>query len=160
MRLPPRARSAPASEPGGWDAGPRSQSATAWTRWKEGVEGWGEMLWRRGSQLPLSAPDSGGDMNLDLRTPKEDWMETGYLHLQPSVPRPEWEGRGVGGTCFSSKGSVLGRRVLSLPFSTFPLSSSLLPLYLPLPLPPPASASSPSPTEDSPLRAGGEKRKL
>ena len=99
-------------------------------------------------------------MNLDLRTPKEDWMETGYLHLQPSVPRPEWEGRGVGGTCFSSKGSVLGRRVLSLPFSTVPLSSSLLPLYLPLPLPPPASASSPSPTEDSPLRAGGEKRKL
>lgn len=48
VRLPPRARSAPASEPGGWDAGPRSQSATAWTRWKEGVEGRGEMLWRMG----------------------------------------------------------------------------------------------------------------
>lgn len=26
-------RSAPASEPGGWDAAPRSQSATAWMRW-------------------------------------------------------------------------------------------------------------------------------
>ena len=45
-------------------------------------------------------------MNLDLRTQKEHWVETVYLHLQPSVPRPEWEGRGVGGTCFSSKGSV------------------------------------------------------
>lgn len=35
VRLPPRTRSAPASEPGGWDAAPRSQSATAWKRWRE-----------------------------------------------------------------------------------------------------------------------------
>lgn len=33
VRLPPWTRSAPASEPGGWDAVPCSQSATAWTRW-------------------------------------------------------------------------------------------------------------------------------
>ena len=114
---------------------------------------------RRGSQLPLSAPDSGGDVNLDLRTPKEDWVETGYLHLQPSVPRPEWEGRGVGGTCFSSKGSVLGG-VSSVSLSRPSPHPAVFSPFTSRSPPPSASASSPSPTEDSPLRAGGEKRRL
>lgn len=80
------------------------------------------MLGRRGSQLPLSASDSGFEMELDLGTPEEVWVGTDYPHLPTA-----WEGRGVGGTCFSRKGSVLLQRVLSLPFSTFPPATSFPP---------------------------------
>lgn len=116
-------RSAPASEPGGWDAAPRSQSATAWMRW-------------------VGCSDGGGLSCLSrLQFQERSWSRepqrktrVGAAH---PVPTPAGgEGRGVGGTCFSrSSGSVRLRCVLRSPS---PLSPR--PPLLPL-----APASSPSP---------------
>lgn len=77
-------RSAPASEPGGWDAAPRSQSATAWMRWVGCSDGGGlsclsrlqfqERSWSRepqrktrvGAAHPVPTPAGGAWCGWDL----------------------------------------------------------------------------------------------
>lgn len=108
--------------------------SNAWTRWR-----WrGEMLGRRGSQLPLSASVSGLEMELDLGTPEEVWVGTDYPHLPPP------HGRGVVWVGPASPAKA--------PYSSS-VSSVCLSQPSPQPLlfppsaraPPPARASSPSP---------------
>lgn len=110
-RLPPRSRGAGTPLPAANQQCLDAVEVEGGDAWEEGVPaaslGFG--FWIRDGVRPGNTRGSLGGNRL------------------PSSPPTAWEGRGVGGTCFSRKGSVLLQRVLSLPFSTFPPATSFPP---------------------------------